>query len=182
MSGIAQQLADGSAVVVALHPCHTPSRLEPFSYPDGTYPVVYWLDKADRPNRIEAYFDRSGYEAGSARLKLKHVEISYVGRSMMPRLGATQTVRAVPWTSRDLEVRRDRANFVAYLAVTISQEQWRKRAAAVEMLSTQETWRRFSDSDADRAAYQAVAGFAGGEFFLNLPGISRLVFATVAEL
>jgi len=166
--GIAQRLADGSAVVVALHPpCHVPSRLEPFSYPDGIYPVVYWLDKADRPDRIEAYFDQSGYEAVSARLKLKHVEITYVGRSVMPRLGATETVRAVPWTSQDLQVRRDRSSFVAYLAIVVPEAQWRKRASAVEILSKQETWRRFSDRDVDRTAHEAVTAFPGGEFPLT---------------
>jgi hypothetical protein len=166
--GIGRQLADGSAVVVALHPpCHTPSRIDAFSYPNGTYPVVYWLDKADRPDRVEAYFDRSGYEAAGARLKLKHVEMTYVGRSILPRLGATETVRAVPWTSRDLEVRRDRFNFVAYFAVVVREAQWAKRAAAAEILSRHATWRRFSEKDADRAAYQAVSGFFGSEFSLT---------------
>jgi hypothetical protein len=142
--GIARRMADGSAVIVALHPpCHTPSRVEPFSYPDGAYPVVYWLDKADRPDRVEAYFDRSGYESGSARLKLKRVEMTYAGRSAMPRLAATNGVRAVPWTSQALEVRRDQANFVAYQAIVVPEQRWRTRSAAVEVLSRQETWRRF---------------------------------------
>src|SRR5262245_41408834 len=123
--GIAKRLADGSGIVVALHPpCHVPSRVEAFSYPDATYPVVYWLDKADRPNRVEAYFDQSGYESAGAKLKLKHVEITYVGRSILPRLGTLEAVRAVPWVSQGLEVRRDRVQFAAYLAVLVPEEQW----------------------------------------------------------
>jgi hypothetical protein len=161
-------MADGSAVVVALHPpCHAPQRVEAFSYPDGTYPVVYWLDKADRSDRIEAYFDRSGYEAPGARLKLKHVEITYVGRSILPRLGATETVRAVPWASQELKVRRDRFDFVAYLAVVIPEAQWAKRAGAADILSKQATWRRFSEGDPERAAYRAVAGILVSEFPLT---------------
>ena len=95
--GIAARMADGSAVVVTLHPpCHAPSRIEPYAYPDGAYPVVYWLDKADRPERVEAYFDRSGYESAGARVKLKRVEMAFAGPSAMPRLRATSTERAVP--------------------------------------------------------------------------------------
>jgi hypothetical protein len=165
--GIAQKMQDGSAVVVALYPpCAAPSRLEPFFYPDGSYPVVYWLDNAHRPNRVEAYFDRSGYKAPSARVKLKQVEMAYVGRSIMPRLGTTETVRAVPWTSQNLDVQRDRVNFVAYLAAIVPEEEWRKRPGAVDILSKQESWRRFSPRDGDKTANQVVT-FPVGNFYLN---------------
>jgi hypothetical protein len=165
--GIGQRLADGSAVIVALHPpCHSPTHIEPFSYPDGTYPVVYWLDKADRPDRVEAYFDRSGYESPHAKLKLKHMEMTYTGRSVLPRFRATEAVRAVPWASQELDVRRDRAKFVAYLAITEPELDWSKRPRTVEILSKQASWRRFSKGN-DRTAYEAVRRSPVSEFYLT---------------
>ena len=64
-------------------------------------------------------------------------------------------------------MRRDRAGFAAYLAIVVPEAQWRTRTGAADMLSKQDTWRRFSDRDADRSAYQSVTAFPQTELYLN---------------
>ena len=49
------------------------------AFPEGWYPLVYWIDDPDRPQRGEVYFSQTYYRQPDARVRLLGFEAKYIG-------------------------------------------------------------------------------------------------------
>lgn len=123
----AERLQDGSVLMMKPQtPCGSPDVPISRQFPDGFYPLVYWLDDAESPTHIELFFSLDYYARPDARVRFKGFTAERLGAapSFLFRPWAHKSQAklpgTVPWLSH-----REPPGFRGYVATVVDEDLWR---------------------------------------------------------
>jgi len=100
--------------------CGHPHASIDVDFPEGYYPLVYWLDDRERPSRMEVYFSDAYYKQPNARVVFKGFEAQRLGWgafSWSTLFGNTQLKELytrLPWIKK-----REPGTFRGYFATFV---------------------------------------------------------------
>lgn len=121
-------LDDGSVLLIRPPvPCGRWNRPLTDYLPDDFYPLVYWLDDAEAPSRMEVYFSKQYYERPDARIRLIDFRVRRLGIGFTPLRRPSihedpdRIFELVPWLRS-----REPLGFRGFVATVAGREVWQQ--------------------------------------------------------
>ena len=113
---VSERLADGTGVMIVVPRACNRNLLPPSDF----IPLVFWVDSADNPQLIEAYFNRRGLTDGSYHIRLLNFKLSRIDGAGGSSRPDTDFADWANLYSKDSSPPGPSKHFISLMAVEIS--------------------------------------------------------------